>query len=346
MLNCHKSTDKGQNRSTSRAFLADLHALAPRLPTLVFHLTFSIITPSYNQLDWLRLCVASIRDQFGPDSPLCVEHIIQDAGTPSIEEFAREVGANFYREGALVFSSPESSDNTRHHHISIHCESDGGMYDAVNRGLRRASGQICAYLNCDEQYLPGALARTIAWFDSHPDIDLLFADALLLDGEGHGLSYRRTVLPDRWHTRLSHLNTLTCSTFFRRSIIERNILFPADRKIIGDAVWINQLQECGTRMRCLNSPTSTFTLTGSNLSNLDHKGELELAQWNRSDDAPPNWLRKPVISWHRLKKALAGAYLRRSLEYQIYTLDQPDCRTLFHSTRLATNWPQIKPSAS
>ena len=97
---------------------------------------FSIITPSFNQLDWLRLCVASVKDQVKtPDSgfriqdeggsparppfaqnpkskinnpkstispPLAVEHIIQDAGTPGIEEFAREIGADFYRDGQFI----------------------------------------------------------------------------------------------------------------------------------------------------------------------------------------------------------------------------------------------------
>ena len=44
---------------------------------------------------------------------------------------------------------------------SAFIEKDGGMYDAVNRGYRRAQGDILAYLNCDEQYLPGAL-KTVA----------------------------------------------------------------------------------------------------------------------------------------------------------------------------------------
>jgi hypothetical protein len=99
-------------------------------------MTFSIITPSFGQLDWLRLCVASVRDQAVGEkaetlkteklkevfqkteapkteisvsqhfrfSDFSVEHIIQDAGSPGIEEFAREVGAAFYRNGTLVFS--------------------------------------------------------------------------------------------------------------------------------------------------------------------------------------------------------------------------------------------------
>ena len=44
------------------------------------------------------------------------------------------------------------------------------MYDAINRGLRRASGEILAYLNCDEQYLPGALQEVAAFFEKHPEL--------------------------------------------------------------------------------------------------------------------------------------------------------------------------------
>ena len=41
-------------------------------------------------------------------------------------------------------------------------EKDSGMYDGLNRGLRRATGEILAHLNSDEQYLPGALAAVLA----------------------------------------------------------------------------------------------------------------------------------------------------------------------------------------
>ena len=73
---------------------------------------FSIVTPSFNQLDWLELCVASVRDQVaqagdecrvpcdeakkeGAAVPLMVEHIVCDGGSEGIEEFARRMGADF-----------------------------------------------------------------------------------------------------------------------------------------------------------------------------------------------------------------------------------------------------------
>lgn len=55
-------------------------------------MNFTIVTPHFGQLDWLFLCVSSIADQLG-NSGLCIKHIMQDAGTPGIEDFARSHGA-------------------------------------------------------------------------------------------------------------------------------------------------------------------------------------------------------------------------------------------------------------
>ncbi|MBA3650728.1 MAG: glycosyltransferase, partial [Chthoniobacterales bacterium] len=141
----------------------------------------SVVTPSFNQSDWLRLCVASVADQAGVEH----EHLVQDA---------------------------RSADGTqdwlaRDNRVVAVSEPDHGMYDAINRGLRRATGEICAYLNCDEQYLPATLARVAAYFRDHPEVDLLFGDVILVDENGQPVSYRRTVLPDRAHIRAAHLNT-------------------------------------------------------------------------------------------------------------------------------------------
>src|ERR1039458_7906042 len=100
-------------------------------------MSISIITPSYRQSDWLKLCIASVADQ-----GVALEHIIQDAGSD---------------DGTLDWLRQDSR-------VKAFVEKDAGMYDAVNRGLRRASGEILAYLNCDEQYLPGTLITVKAFF--------------------------------------------------------------------------------------------------------------------------------------------------------------------------------------
>src|SRR5271155_4195451 len=167
---------------------------------------FSVITPSFRQLDWLELCAASVADQ-----GVGLEHIVQDAGSPGIEKWAAS-----------------------HAGVEVIVEKDAGMYDAINRGLRRAQGDLCAYLNCDEQYLPGTLRMVIDYFEKHPEIDVVFGDAILTDPALQPLSYRRVILPDLWHTLVRPLGVLTCSTFFRRKIVDDGVLFDPAWKIIGD----------------------------------------------------------------------------------------------------------------
>ena len=83
---------------------------------------FSIVTPSFRNSQWLKLCIASVADQQGVE----FEHIVQDAcsddGTQDWLPYDRRVRAFI--------------------------EKDSGMYDAINRGYRRAQGEILAHLNC------------------------------------------------------------------------------------------------------------------------------------------------------------------------------------------------------
>src|SRR5688500_16237147 len=104
---------------------------------------FSIVTPSLRQLAWLRRCVRSVADQ-----GVALEHLIQDAGTgQELEEWVRT-----------------------HASARLEVQADAGVYDGLNRGFARATGEVFAFLHCDEQYLPGALARVEAAFAGEPEL--------------------------------------------------------------------------------------------------------------------------------------------------------------------------------
>src|SRR5579871_2076106 len=138
--------------------------------------TISVVTPSYKQPDWLRLCAASVADQQSPG--LEVEHIVQDSlSGPEIAEALRGIPR-----------------------VRLESEKDQGMYDAINRGWDKSRGDILAWLNCDEQYLPGALARVADFFRTHPDVDVLFADAVIVDADGTYLCSRQVLVPHLYHT--------------------------------------------------------------------------------------------------------------------------------------------------
>jgi glycosyltransferase involved in cell wall biosynthesis len=271
---------------------------------------FSVITPSFRQLEWLELCAASIADQ-----AVEFEHLVQDAGSPGIENWAAS-----------------------HPSVQVFIEKDAGMYDAVNRGLRRATGEICSYLNCDEQYLPGTLQRVADYFRQHPKIDVLFGDAILTDPELTPLSYRRVVTPRQWHTLLRPLNVLTCATFFRRKIVDEGALFDPDWKIIGDRAWILSLINRGYHMGTLNEPLSVFALTGANMSN-DEKVDAELRHWATRVPAGVRLIKPWVQASHLLEKWERGAYKKRATRSSWYTKKSISQRHDFRGLPLNWNWP-------
>src|SRR6202030_3398287 len=139
----------------------------------MLYMKFSIVTPSFRNSEWLKLCIASVADQEGVD----LEHIVQDAcsddGTQKWLPYDRRVRAFI--------------------------EKDLGMYDAINRGYRRSRGEILAHLNCDEQYLPGALRAVQAFFEQHPQIEVALAGTIVVDGNGKYTCHRHSMVPKASH---------------------------------------------------------------------------------------------------------------------------------------------------
>ena len=281
---------------------------------------FSVVTPSYNQLPWLKLCVASVADQ--RSDSIEVEHIVQDGGSGD------ELVAWGQAQAGLRFFSA----------------ADAGMYDAINKGLLKSTGEICSYLNCDEQYLPGALAAVGKFFRENETIDILGADIIIVDGSGNAKSYRRSVLPmrlDRWHVP----GVATAALFFRRRIIDEGLLLPGDYRIVGDAVWIDRLLSLNKSFAVLPVPLAVFGITGANLSK-DPRVTAELSRWRGLTNGRENivLLEAAAKIVFRLRKLFAGAYQSRTIEYEIYGFDTSgDARVLpnrskFRAESLSGRW--------
>jgi len=255
-------------------------------------LAFSIVTPSYRQVGLLKLCAASVADQTGGFS---VEHLIQDGGSgPEFEAWAAS------QSFADCISEP-----------------DQGMYDAINRGFRRAKGEILAWLNSDEQYLPGVLGKVAAWFEAHPDKDILFGDVVLISPEGRPLSYRQAHVPMRGHIRHCFLPTYSAATFVRRKVVEEGHLLDTRFRAIADAVWINELLGAGYRAGVLNEPLAVFTQTGENLGQTPASAK-EGALWRRECGIHSKWMGRWWSLGHRARKWLTGAYGAKRVQACIY----------------------------
>jgi len=263
---------------------------------------FYIVTPSYNQLDRLKLCVASVADQAAPEAqrsgggdqksdrrssalsplssesgaPLRVHHHVQDArssdGTPEwLAEYAAQQPA------------------TSNYQLTFASETDEGMYDALNRGWEKApeDADIIAHLNCDEQYLPGALQKVADCFSKNRNADVVFADMIVVDGKGDYLCHRRPLPPMPVISRL-FIPGFTCTTFQRRRVFfEKGCRFDTTWKNLGDVIWYRSLINSKCRFQMLNEYTSLFTDTGENL-NLMESGREERARYC---EMLPGWIK-------------------------------------------------------
>ncbi len=277
---------------------------------------FSIVTPSFRSSSWLRLAIASVADQGGE-----VEHIVQDAGSD---------------DGTLDWLP-------RDPRVRAFVEKDRGMYDAVNRGLRRSTGEILAYLNCDEQYLPGTLKRVAEAFALRPDTDVMFGDVIMVGPEGNYLSHRKMQVPLKYHTWTCHLSTLSCATFFRRRIyFESDFGFKPELRDAGDGEWMVRMLRHNVTMATLGRFTSTFTRTGANMSS-GANARRENRELRRS---APFWAQVARPLWvfhHRLRRLLGGMYRQKAFSYEIFTRANPDARQRFDVTRPRPYLPAESP---
>lgn len=281
-------------------------------------LRISVITPSFKQVDYLKCCAASVQAQQGN---FAVEHLIHDGGSGSdFDDWAKS------QSRAICVS-----------------EKDDGMYDAINRGFRKAGGDIIAWLNCDEQYLPGSLQRVAKYFEDHPDTDILFGDIILVDDTMTPLAYRRAVMPTLGHIRYSHLSTFSAATFVRRRVLDEGHFLDTRWKTIADAVWIGELLEAGYRAATLHVPLSVFCMLGTNLGQSALLFE-ERREWERETGATDKWRKLWYIMQYRLERLRVGAYWIRRVAVSGYRVGFPDRVTT--ERRVSGRWSVARDEAA
>ena len=273
---------------------------------------FTIATPSFRSSDWLRLCISSVADQAG----VTFEHIVQDAGS---DDGTLEWLLNDPRVQAIL-------------------EKDSGMYDAVNRAWRRARGEYLAYLNCDEQYLPGALKMVADYFAAHSEVDIVFGNAVIINGDGEYQFHRKILRPTLYHTWVCHLATLTCATFVRRSFFERHDLYFNSRfRDCGDAEWMVRALKCGARTATIGKFLAAFGDTGVNMSTKPNAAD-ERRELTRSAPAWSRSLGPLIVGLHRIRRAMAGVYVQKPFDYSVFTRSSHGRRRAFHANSPTFRW--------
>jgi glycosyltransferase involved in cell wall biosynthesis len=261
---------------------------------------FTIVTPSLGQLVHLECCISSVADQEG----VSIEHIVQDAGTDGFAEFDEKMRQRW----------PDRPNYRR----VMHSEPDTGMYDAINKGLKKGTGRICAYLNCDEQYLAGALAKVMEEFKKQSAIEVLYGGFLVVNEKGELVTAQRPVKMFWQHVATSHLPNFTCATFFKREMMEREkAYFDTQYRACADAAWTIERLKIGTKMGLMNEFIGVFVEQETN-QGVKKEG---LAEADAIRSSFPPQIRSRKFAWkaaHRLRKLLEGKYFPKKVSYDIF----------------------------
>lgn len=197
----------------------------------------SIITPSFNQGRFIAKTIESVLGQRGVD----LQYIVMDGG-----------------------SSDETVDVLKSFGNKLEwiSEQDRGQTDAINKGLRRAQGEIVAYLNSDDVYLPGVLAKVVDVFERDPDVDLVYGDFHAIDASGALIDEIKTI--DYDPNILLYDANYICqpASFYRRSLLERIGLFDDSLQFLMDYEFFLRASKRKAKFHMIAKPLAAIRFHG------------------------------------------------------------------------------------
>ncbi|HZV81861.1 MAG TPA: glycosyltransferase family 2 protein [Geobacteraceae bacterium] len=200
----------------------------------------SIITPSYNQGAFLAETIESVISQEGD---FIIDYIIVDGGS-------RDDSVAIIKKYEALLQQGEWPVRCQAITYRWKSEQDRGQTDALLQGFRLATGEIFAWLNSDDTYLPGALQAAAGFFFDHPEIGLLYGNADYCDTAGTTLGSYRT--DDFDCDKLAAANIICQpAAFFRRGAFEAVGGLDASLHFVMDYdLWIR----IGRRFSCSHLP--------------------------------------------------------------------------------------------
>ena len=240
----------------------------------------SIVTPSFNQGRFLEETILSVLNQKYPN----LEYIVIDGGSKdeTVEVIKR------YEDRLAYWVS----------------EKDRGQVHAINKGIEKATGDIFAFINSDDVYLPGTFAAVADYFEANPESEWVCGDTIMF-GEGHPTELMQTVVPESAAHCLSWAySAAQPGHFWKRELIEGG--FDESWPYDFDHDLYVRLLLAGHRCEHIPLPFAAYRLHA--VSKTVAEGHHQIAEFDRSAEVYESDLEGGDRRWCRSTRFLRLSY--------------------------------------
>ena len=206
-------------------------------------------------------------------------------------------------DGASDDGTIELLEGREDPHLRWISESDSGQTEAVNKGLRLAQGDLLAWVNADDAYIPAAIDRALGHLERHPEVGAIFGAVNYVNENGEVF---RTLVPPRfsWRRYLYFGAFVTTPTIiWRRELLEQAPSLNQDYKDAADYDFYLRLLR-GVRVDRIDEPYLNFRYHPTSKTTTD-----VWVQLNEALDIRLRWARNPLQrgimrSWEGMRRAV------------------------------------------
>lgn len=198
----------------------------------------TVVTPSYNQGQFLEETLRSVLDQNYPNLELIV---IDGGSTDNSVEIIRR-----YAPRLAYWVS----------------ERDKGQSEAINKGFARATGDILTWLNSDDCLCPGSLVAVAEFFQQHPEFGAVIGDQEVIDGAGRQVDFKKSVPVGFWLAFHSACAIPQPATIFTRQALAAAGPIDESIRYQMDYDFFLRMLHAGVRFSTLQVPIAKFRLHG------------------------------------------------------------------------------------
>lgn len=209
----------------------------------------TVATPAFNSEKYIEQTIQSVLSQEYPE----IEYLVVDGGSG---------------DGTLDILKSYSD------RIQWISEPDQGMYDAVNKGWRRARGRYVMYVNSDDLLCPRALHLLVSYLEEHPKCEMVYGDCYRINGEGEIIE--RIHSGQATFEQLLHYgnNIFSGTMLLRSSLLEQVGWMDSSLSESADYDFCLRVARRGT-LGYIPEPIAMFRM---------HSGQLTRTTWNQGKE--------------------------------------------------------------